>query len=166
MPREAGPAVLVAVLVDLSMSSVNAKSVVTEAQNKKHLKAIAELLKVLLNGPKLAGATLATANPPIDGRGASLGPCQQILRGLHLKVALHVGECESWCLYLHAMCRSASSAWHCTCFRCPICRLACRLSDRACTVQHISKVRSVTLDTWLPEQVKFMQDHGNHYNKS
>jgi hypothetical protein len=51
---EEGGTVLVAVLVDLSMSSVNAKSVVTEAQNKKHLKAIAELLKVLLNCPKLA----------------------------------------------------------------------------------------------------------------
>ncbi len=41
------------------MSNVNAKSVVTEAQNKKHLKAIAELLKVCLFA---GGGTLTEAH--------------------------------------------------------------------------------------------------------
>ncbi|KAL3529427.1 hypothetical protein ACH5RR_008749 [Cinchona calisaya] len=59
-----------------------------------------------------------------------------------------------------ADCRSKAPRWASINLGIFIC-MQCSGIHRSLGV-HISKVRSISLDTWLPEQVSFMQSMGNH----
>ncbi|CAK7326569.1 unnamed protein product [Dovyalis caffra] len=76
------------------------------------------------------------------------------------------GKCEPWNIYMHTMFRNSSSSWGAyftalIIFLAPYCIAN---TDDDLDILACKWVRSITLDTWLPEQVAFMQSTGNSIN--